>query len=1228
MKNMFKILVPVAAAAIALVSCQPKEEQFGNNPAGEVTIRVHAQADNLKAGDQETKTYIDNSNTIIWGTGEYMKLALTAGETTTFVNSTDASADAFDGDPEAMFEFNVTPGDASEYVYQGLYPASAAATNSNTNAANYKVNLPAIQNATASSYDPAAYIMVAKPETFDAVQTDWVASYRRATALNKITLKNFASSVSINRVQITVPANKYLAGGRHINLSTDVAENVLGDIYNGGGRTETIEVKYATALTGTSMDVWFTSWGVEIAEGETITIVAYTTDSKSYTKTITVPAGKTIKFQEGYLNTLGAKMENIAAETVTELQEGNYLVLATDGDNYYALKAETVSSDTRMASVEYSGSTIEYAGDADMVWSVSKSGNSYIIANSGKYLGFSGNDNKAFWLAPDTDWTETEYLLDITWNADNSCYYVTLNSAPSRKLQRVASNNWFAFYTSSQQGNLIFVPATVDSRSPVTLSFAEETISKTTANYSEFSGQTATASPNVSGITYAIEGDSIGTINTTSGAVTLNGTTGSATVTATFAGDASNRPASASYSIIVSDASTLTLTFPFDSVISGWPGSSSTSAAGSYTYSLSGTDYTFTHTKVGNGIYCSTSYLMIVSGNYLGLPAISGYKLSSVSAQLNAGGQPSTAAIGTVTSNTTGTVVSGGEEQTFDTKGESKTFTLTGTAENTVYYLAISNKNFQCTELVLVYEVAAPDTRDEAGMSWSTVSATASIENGDAITFTAPTLSNPNSVSPVAYESTDTDVAEVSATGAVTVKEEGETTIKAIFAGNDDYKPQTVSYTLTVTDNRTPVASTIATILADDTITADNTVDYAVSGVTVMAAQGKNYVIGDATGVMLMFYNSSTTLTVGNQYDINGGVKLYNGVHEFNNPTVTTGTGSAPAYGTPETMTASSLTLYASSPVTKYAIVSLTAPASGYVGSDGTNDINVYDGTGKWASFYGKSVVVTGYLIGYSNSKINFLATAIEEDTTTPSLNVSPSALSWAAAETDSKTITVTLNGAASGYSVSPTSDANWNIADNGSGTITVSPKAANTSTDAAKTLTLTITHNDKSTLSEQVTCTQAKASSGGTQTYVDILTQSWTGVTSTSYTNWSGKSGSASSAVYAGNSAGGNSSIQLRSTNSNSGVVTTTSGGKVKKIVVTWNNNTTSGRTLNVYGKNSAYSQATDLYDNSKKGTLLGTIVCGTSTELTITGDYTHIGFCSASGAMYLSEVKITWEK
>jgi hypothetical protein len=140
-----------------------------------------------------------------------------------------------------------------------------------------------------------------------------------------------------------------------------------------------------------------------------------------------------------------------------------------------------------------------------------------------------------------------------------------------------------------------------------------------------------------------------------------------------------------------------------------------------------------------------------------------------------------------------------------------------------------------------------------------------------------------------------------------------------------------------------------------------------------------------------------------------------------------------------------------------------------------------------------------------------------------------------------------------------------------------------------------------------------------------DVLNRELTGITGNSYTFWEGKT-SNSDAVYAGQSAGGNESIQLRSNNSNSGIITTASGGTVTNVIVTWNENTADGRTLQVYGSHTAYTLPTELYSAETYGELLGTIIKGESEELAITGSYEYVGLRSASGAMYLSEIDITW--
>ena len=159
---------------------------------------------------------------------------------------------------------------------------------------------------------------------------------------------------------------------------------------------------------------------------------------------------------------------------------------------------------------------------------------------------------------------------------------------------------------------------------------------------------------------------------------------------------------------------------------------------------------------------------------------------------------------------------------------------------------------------------------------------------------------------------------------------------------------------------------------------------------------------------------------------------------------------------------------------------------------------------------------------------------------------------------------------------------------------------------------------------SDIVSVTYAKLQAATPGYTIDVLTCGVTGVSGTTYTDWEGITLN-STAVYAGQSAGEDATIQLRSKNSNSGIITTASGGKAVKVVVTWSSKTMDGRTLDIYGKNSAYESPTDLYA-SDKGTKLGSIVCGTSTELVIDGDYKYIGIRSNSGALYLDDIEITW--
>lgn len=1171
MKNLVKFLVPAAVAALAIVSCN-KEDNYTTPDVNTVTIRVQASVGDMLADDSATKTYLDeyNSkpNTVLWGDEEYMKIAVTAGENTHFATSAEANAN---GLPNATFSFSVEAfdGSPSSYLYQGVYPASATTANSNNNHLLYKVNLPTIQNAAATSYDPSAYIMIAKPKEMTSLD-DWSdAEFRRATALNKITLKNVPSEVSINRVKITATGKK-LAGGRHFNLSTGES----GDIY---GTEATIEVKYATALSGSNVDVWFTSWGVELAASESLTIVAYTTNKKSYTKTINLTGDQKISFKEGYLNTLGANMSGISPEDVTELDEGNYLILAKNNSTYYALKAE--AEGTRMNYEDYIGSTSSFAGAANLVWTVAKTANGYSIANDGKFLGWASG-NTATLEAAGESWTTTNYEMDITWDTDH--YTVAVHNDNTRKLAKNSGSYGFAFYGGSGYNSIIFVPATVDNRTAVSLTFDNDQVNLTPAQAAQYLGEDLTISPDVAAVsghlTWDYE-DNDGIIDEfDEGALTLTGDEGTATVSVSFVGDENYLPASASYTITVAAASAaepewvetaigdLTTSDVFVIVGSTGPyamtndnGTGSAPATASVT--VSGTKLTGT---IADNIKWN------ISGN-----ATDGYTFYP-------NGNSNAWLYCTATNNGVRVGTNANKLFTLDANGY-----LVNSA--TSRYISIyNNQDWRCygntnnnPQVVKFYKyVDVPDTRDEAPISWSSTSGTATWSSSG-ISSTLPSLSNTNSLA-VSYASSDEAVATIANDGTVTILSGGSTSISATYDGsaaNAPYKTTTVSYTLTVTDNRTacatpsfspaagevesgdvititsattgatiyyttgnsefsagdwtqytaPVAvsssctikaiavkanylnsevasatytiaasaSTIAQVLAGGANT------YTINNILVYSVVGNQAIVGDSTGKMVL-YKSGHGLAVGDNISIPAAtVAEYNGILQIQDGTFNNNsTGNAVDHGTATnlndaTVATSTLSTFSASGHHAAQFVTMNGTQSGR-NINGTN-ASLYLSAAN-TTYDGQAVIVTGYIYYYNDthSNYNFQLVSIEVDNTIPSVSVSPASLSWAAAETDSKSLTVTLNGGAAvgdyEYSVTSGTATDWNISDNGSGTITVSPKAANSSTTAAKSITLRISHADDGSVYQDVECSQGKA--GNTTTTEEITSGTFSGTT------------------------------------------------------------------------------------------------------------------------------------
>lgn len=102
------------------------------------------------------------------------------------------------------------------------------------------------------------------------------------------------------------------------------------------------------------------------------------------------------------------------------------------------------------------------------------------------------------------------------------------------------------------------------------------------------------------------------------------------------------------------------------------------------------------------------------------------------------------------------------------------------------------------TSVVVTYTTDGSSSLKPAQLSFATTEFTVA----PGANFTAPELLNPNNLTGITYSSDNEDVAEVDEeTGEVTIGEdEGEAIITASFAGNEEYKAGSASYTITVKD--------------------------------------------------------------------------------------------------------------------------------------------------------------------------------------------------------------------------------------------------------------------------------------------------------------------------------------------------------------------------------------------------------------------------------------------
>ena len=249
---------------------------------------------------------------------------------------------------------------------------------------------------------------------------------------------------------------------------------------------------------------------------------------------------------------------------------------------------------------------------------------------------------------------------------------------------------------------------------------------------------------------------------------------------------------------------------------------------------------------------------------------------------------------------------------------------------------------------------------------------------------------------------------------------------------------------------------------------------YTIKGLTVYAVPNpSNAIVGDGTGFILL-YKSSHGLKVGDTFNVAGTVKPFNGVWEFDNPSITgRAAGETPVY--PEAVEADEAYLTSYGTATKIEYVHAKGIQSGKNIKVGTKTLYLSAGNPETD---GKNIEVTGFVYGYNTqfSSASFVATSIRLDDSFPYLSVDQSSKVWAADATDAFVVKVTVNSEGGDWTVTPETLSWATIAvDKTAGTITVTPNGANTA-EAANEAKLTVAHASETSLTKEITLKQNAA--------------------------------------------------------------------------------------------------------------------------------------------------------
>ena len=813
MKKLMNIFVLVAAAAMALASCQKNEID------GPVKQEVHFT---INAGIAETKTIItdngDGTYTPSWRKED--KIGIFFTEPTEKVSKVEAEFSNTKEDGETA-SFEGTASVEGEGTFYAFYPSSAF--NQHYGDGTIRLDLPASQKPTSTSFDPACDILVAQPCGYiadgETVVIDNLYFARLMSVLRVNLVGDYAKDQIVESfsVEVDVNANVDITG----NAKVDYKNATISAWNNGNVNRNVVTATYTNeeyiTIAGTNNAAYLVVAPVTIPSGTTLT---FTIETENYdiVKTVTAPADMVMPAGNIAVINLTIAEENCTAKTEdTSDYSGEWLIAGKEGETWYAAQKYVSGNYLSVTALEFEGESIlESDGLSDCYMHIEKVfGGDYdgmytIMDAGGKYLSASSSDSNNMKAVTDLD--ENSYW-DIEANDDGETYsLIATKSSYTRNDMRFNYNSGTNSRVSCYDGSKtsqpylkLFSESLVKADTTPRIIVAEEALTQNVdADATELSFNYSLK--NISGVPTA-------TVAANATMTNVSATADNGTVTVTFAANEEESPKTATVTLSYEGAESVSVTITqaakaaegaayYEKVTSApadW--------SGNYLIVFGSSAHA---TNANNKDLIATTSVSITDNKIAATDALAGAVMTvTKSGDKYHMTYPDGKYFGMAKN--ASTAVMSAFDLTFiytDSGVE-----ISGVVSGTTYILYSNNGNyFRCYTdktgtsgytLPTLYKLSGNSEGEggetpepelqERNLAFSSTTATATVGED----FTEPTLNG--ATAGVTYSSSNTSVATVDeTTGAVTPVAAGETTITATAAADATYKAGEASYTLTV----------------------------------------------------------------------------------------------------------------------------------------------------------------------------------------------------------------------------------------------------------------------------------------------------------------------------------------------------------------------------------------------------------------------------------------------